>query len=83
MILKLSVGEAHFIALIEELSKFEGECQRLTFDGLQLTGTLAKQLFRAVRRVQCFPTLEVLEFERIDSIRPFECYCYCWFTGRR
>jgi hypothetical protein len=64
--LKLGIPESDFLSLVDELAKYDGEFQRLTIIGVQLTGPMAKSIFRAVTQVRCFRGLEVLEFDRVD-----------------
>jgi hypothetical protein len=64
---KCSFSEDIFVQLIDELSRFEGEYQRIAFNGLDLTPAMCSRLFDAITTAPPFRTLEVIELDELDT----------------
>lgn len=62
-----SLSEKVLNELLIELNKFNGEYQRITFNSIQFTQDSFNFFFDSILKNRCYRTLEMLEFDNIDS----------------
>ena len=60
------IPEPTFKTLLDELSQFRGDFQRLSFNSIPLSAQNCKILFKTLKHGDCFKTLEIVEFDAME-----------------